>query len=188
MAAHALARELALAGYVTLVPHYLGTRKPDPKNGQKNARSYAVWERTVIDTVGLAARRADVDPKRIGVAGLSMGSWVALSVAARDRRVSAVVEYYGGWPAWEELNPARLPPVLILHGDLDRNVPVEEAHKLEQLLQAAGVSYEMQIYPGAGHGFRDADHDDALKRTIAFFDKHVKRAQRAEMRVARPRR
>jgi carboxymethylenebutenolidase len=186
--AHALARELTRAGYVTLVPHYFGTRKPDPKNGQKNARSYGVWERTVIDAVGFAARRSDVDPKRIGVVGLSMGSWVALSVAARDRRVSAVVEYFGGWPAWEELNPARLPPVLILHGDADNNVPVDEAHKLERLLQEASVAYEMQIYPGAGHGFRGADHDDALKRTIEFLNTHVRQADRAEERVSRRRR
>jgi carboxymethylenebutenolidase len=184
---HALARDLARAGYVALVPHYFGTLKPDPKNGRKNARSFGVWERTVSDTVALAARRTDVDPKRIGLVGLSLGSWVSLSVAARDRRVSAVVENFGGWPEWEELNPARLPPVLILHGDADRNVPVDEAHKLERMLQAAGVSYEIEIYPGAGHGFRGADHDDALKRTIEFLDTHVKRTPRALGRVARPR-
>ena len=77
-------------------------------------------------------RRPDVDRKRIGLASASLGSWVSVSVAARDRRVSAVVEYYGGLPEWEELDLTRLPPVLILHGDADRNVRVEEAYKLEQ--------------------------------------------------------
>jgi dipeptidyl aminopeptidase/acylaminoacyl peptidase len=42
----------------------------------------------------------------------------------------------------------------------------------------------MKIYPGAGHGFRGDDREDALKRTVAFFDTHVKRAPRA----AHPRR
>ncbi len=77
---HSLARKLAGAGYVALVPHYFGSHKPDRKNGQKNARSFSFWERTVSDTVGYAARRTDVDPKRIGLLGTSLGSWVALSV------------------------------------------------------------------------------------------------------------
>ena len=76
-----------------------------------------------------------------------------------------MVEYYGGLPEWEELDLTRLPPVLILHGDADRNVRVEEAYKLEQVLRASGVSYEMHIYAGAGHGFRGEDRDDAIKRT-----------------------
>ena len=87
-----------------------------------------------------------------------------------------MVEYYGGLPEWEELDLNRLPPVLILHGDADRNVRVEEAYKLEQALRASGVSYEMHIYAGAGHGFRGEDRDDAIKRTLDFFESHVKRA------------
>jgi carboxymethylenebutenolidase len=173
--AHSLARQLAQAGYVALVPQYFGRDKPDPKRGLKNARSFGVWERTVSDTVGFAAKRPDVDSKRIGLAGMSLGSWVALSVGARDRRASAVVEYYGGFPEWEELNPARLPPVLILHGDADTNVPVQQAYALEEHLKEAGVPYEMHIYKGAGHGFRGEDHADAIKRTVDFLDKHVKR-------------
>ncbi len=78
--AHSLARQLAQAGYVALVPHYFGRDKPDPKRGLKNARSFGVWERTVSNTVGFAAKRPDVDSKRIGLAGMSLGSWVALSV------------------------------------------------------------------------------------------------------------
>lgn len=172
--AHSLARLLAQSGYVGLVPHYFGRVKPDPKNAQKNTRSYAVWERTVSDTVGFAAKRPDVDPKRIGLLGLSLGSWVAISVGARDRRVAAVVEHFGGYPEWESLDPTRLPPVLILHGDADRVVPVQKAYLLEDILKEARVPYEMHIYAGADHGFRGADRDDSIKRTVEFFDKHVK--------------
>jgi carboxymethylenebutenolidase len=175
---HQAAREFARAGYVALVPHYFGRNLPDPKNGRKNARSHAVWTRTVIDTVSFAIRRDDVNPRQIGLVGFSNGSWVALSAAARDRRVSAVVENYGGYPGWDEINPARLPPVLILHGDADRVVPVNEADKLEAVLKEAGVPYEMHIYPGADHGFRGADREDALKRTLEFLATHVKRETR----------
>jgi carboxymethylenebutenolidase len=170
---HQAARDFARAGYVALVPHYFGRNLPDPKNGRKNARSHAIWARTVIDTVSFAVRRANVKPRQIGLVGFSNGSWVALSVAARDRRVSAVVENYGGYPGWDEINPARLPPVLILHGDADHVVPVNEADKLEAVLKDAGVSYEMHIYPGADHGFRGADREDALKRTLKFLAEHL---------------
>jgi carboxymethylenebutenolidase len=172
---HQAARELAQAGYVALVPHYFGRDLPDPKNGPKNARSHAIWTRRVLDTVSFAARRDNVNPRQIGLLGFSHGSWLALSVAARDRRVRAVVEYYGGYPGWDEIDPHRLPPVLILHGDADRVVPLTQADTLEAVLKDAGVPYDMHIYPGAGHGFRGADRADALKRTLEFFAIHVKR-------------
>jgi dienelactone hydrolase len=172
---HQAARELAQAGYVTLVPHYFGRNLPDRRNGRKNARSHAIWTRTVIDTISFATRHDNVNPRQIGVLGFSNGSWVALSVAARDRRVAAVVEYYGGYPGWDEIDPARLPPVLILHGDADRVVPVNQADQLEAVLREAGVPYDMHIYPRADHGFRGGDREDALKRSLEFFANHVKR-------------
>jgi dienelactone hydrolase len=172
---HEAARRLARAGYVAMVPHYFGRAVPDPKNARKNAQSFAVWERAVSDTVGFAMRRADVDPKRVGLLGFSLGSYVSIGVAARDRRVSAVVENYGGLPEHEDLNWSRLPPVLILHGDADKVVSVDSAHALDQVLDEANVFHEVKIYPGAGHGFRGDDHQDASRRTLEFFDKYVKR-------------
>jgi carboxymethylenebutenolidase len=172
---HEQARRLARAGYVALVPHYFGRAVPDQKNGRKNAQSFAVWVRTVSDTIGYAAHRANVDPKRIGLVGFSLGSYVSLAVAARDRRVSALVENFGGLPQHEALDWSRLPPVLILHGDADRIVSVEEAHKLDELLDQANVSHEVKIYQGAGHGFRGDDLADASKRTLEFLDRYVKR-------------
>jgi carboxymethylenebutenolidase len=112
-----------------------------------------------------------------------MGSWVSLSAAARDRRVGAVVENSGGLPLWEDFNPARLPPVLILHGDADRVVPVGEAHRLDRVLQEAGVPHEVHIYPGAGHSFVGPDAEDALARTLAFLDAHLKQSPRAARRA-----
>jgi carboxymethylenebutenolidase len=180
------ARRLAQFGYVALVPHYFGKNRPDRKNGRKNARSHQIWEQNVAATISFAAKRADVDPQRIGLLGSSLGSWVALGVAARDRRVAAVVENFGGWPEWEAINPTRLPPVLILHGDADDNVRVEEAYKLDRILQAAGVPHEIQIYPGAGHGFHGDDRADAWRRTLEFFDHYVKRAPAPAAAVVRP--
>jgi carboxymethylenebutenolidase len=172
---HEEARRLARAGYVALVPHYFGKAIPDKRNGLKNSRSCAVWVRSVAATIDYAARRPDVDPRRIGIVGFSLGSWVALSVAARDQRISAVVEHYGGVPEFDQQDWSRLPPVLILHGDADTNVRVTEAHKLDRLFTECDVRHDIHIYPGAGHGFQAADLADASRRTREFFDRYVKR-------------
>lgn len=174
---HEQARRLAREGYVALVPHYFGRAVPEKKDARKNARSFAAWVRTLSDAVSYAARRADVDAKRVGLLSFSLGSYVSLSLAARDRRISALVENYGGLPQHEILDWSRLPPVLILHGDADRIVNVDEAHRLKQVLDEAGVTYEIKIYEGAGHGFRGEDFEDATSRMLTFFDRYVKRGR-----------
>lgn len=71
-----------------------------------------------------------------------------------------------------------LPPTMIVHGDADKTVSVEEARTLEKLLQQHQRSYEMKIYAGQDHLFKSnrfgPDVRDAQDRTLAFFAKHLK--------------
>jgi dipeptidyl aminopeptidase/acylaminoacyl peptidase len=60
---------------------------------------------------------------------------------------------FGGMPKPLLALAQRMPPVLILHGDKDSVVPVEEAFELERLLQRLGSPYRKEIYSGQGHGF-----------------------------------
>jgi dipeptidyl aminopeptidase/acylaminoacyl peptidase len=43
-------------------------------------------------------------------------------------------------------------PVLLLHGEDDPLVPVEQARHMEAALRAHGDDVEAQYYPGADHG------------------------------------
>ena len=87
-------------------------------------------------------------------------------------RVKAVVEFFGGLP--EELQGVpRMPPVLILHGEDDRVVPVSEAVKLQQLLERTGTPYEIKLYPGAGHVLNGLQFMDAGRRAVQFLNKHL---------------
>ncbi|HEX2763061.1 MAG TPA: S9 family peptidase, partial [Allosphingosinicella sp.] len=64
-------------------------------------------------------------------------------------------------------------PVLIGHGELDSNVPVDQGKKLIAALAKQHVAVESVIYPKEGHGFeRSEDARDFLKRTEAFLARH----------------
>ena len=43
------------------------------------------------------------------------------------------------------------PPSLLIHGDLDRTVPVSQSIDLHQRLRAAGAQTDLRAYAGAGH-------------------------------------
>ena len=43
------------------------------------------------------------------------------------------------------------PPTLIIHGDSDQLVPVQQAHKIDAAFEAAGVTHKLIISPGTGH-------------------------------------
>jgi acetyl esterase/lipase len=47
---------------------------------------------------------------------------------------------------------AGLPPILTIHGDNDKLVPVSHARRLHEALQKAGATSELLVLPGAGHG------------------------------------
>jgi len=42
-------------------------------------------------------------------------------------------------------------PTMIIHGDKDEVVPVQQAYILEKALKAKGVQYKLVVVPGAGH-------------------------------------
>ncbi|RUO30545.1 hypothetical protein CWE12_04630 [Aliidiomarina sedimenti] len=54
-------------------------------------------------------------------------------------------------------------PVLILHGDQDDKVDVEQAHLLAAALDESGHEYELKIYPGQGHSLMRVSEDDIFE-------------------------
>ena len=64
---------------------------------------------------------------------------------------------------------AGLPPVLIVHSDVDDVVPYEQAERLARALTAAGVRVELVTFPGAAHGFFTPVERERLDATITAF-------------------
>jgi acetyl esterase/lipase len=64
-------------------------------------------------------------------------------------------------------------PTLLLQGDADILVPVEQANLLKDKLNSFGVQNQVIIYPGEQHGFTPATMEDSYKRIISFLQQHV---------------
>ena len=64
------------------------------------------------------------------------------------------------------------PPTLIIHGDADFLVPIQQAKLMIEALESDGVEAELIVRPGAGHGW--AKISDDLELFADWFDKHLK--------------
>lgn len=165
---------LAAQGFSVYVLHYFdrtGTEKVSDK--ATIIRNSPAWLKTLWDSLNFVEKQAQVDPERIGLLGFSLGAYLSLTFAAFDSRIKAVVEFFGGFP--REVRPfmRRLCPVLILHGEADKTVPVQEAYDLKELLEKKKIAYEMQIYPDAGHGFSGEVWRDAGLRSLRFLQTYL---------------
>jgi dipeptidyl aminopeptidase/acylaminoacyl peptidase len=78
---------------------------------------------------------------------------------------------------YEERSPISLvnqmrKPVLILQGDEDVAVPVSQSRAIHDALIAAGVSSELVVYEGEGHGLRRIDNIvDSYRRIEDFLER-----------------
>lgn len=140
----------------------------DPLQAQSARNPLAavrLW-RAALGEAKLAVRylgaRREVDAERLGAAGYSLGSFLAVALAAGEPRVKAVVVAAGGdLPSGTPLatvartvvDPTRAVrklaprPLLMVHGRDDRTVRPDQA---ERLYAAAGEPKELRWY-AAGH-------------------------------------
>lgn len=66
-------------------------------------------------------------------------------------------------------------PVMTLHGDKDRVVPVEQAELIDAGYRKLGLESELHIIECAGHGGREFSDSKRFKLVKEFFDRHIKR-------------
>jgi carboxymethylenebutenolidase len=161
------ATSLAARGFETFVVHYFDATGSLYATGGSERRNFARWVTTLSDAVTYASREPAVDSSRIGVMGVSLGAFLAVGVAAEDRRIGAIVGIGGGLEPFLAGRVTRLPPALILHGDHDRVVPISEAYALALYLSSHDLPFELRIYPGEGHQL-DSSEADALARSTEF--------------------
>jgi acetyl esterase/lipase len=63
-------------------------------------------------------------------------------------------------------------PALIIHGDADELVPIQQAEIMVEKLKSANVPAKLSVRQGAGHGWPDSKKDSA--EVIEWFEMHLK--------------
>ena len=165
---------LAAQGFAVYLLHYFDRTGTESADKPTILRNFPLWMKTLWDAISFIETQPQADGKRIALLGFSLGAYLSLANSPIDHRVQAVVEFFGGMPKEIHLFMRRLCPVLILHGEADATVPVDEAYQLQKLLEKKGIPYEMKIYPGAGHGFEDQTiWRDAGLRSLQFLQKYL---------------
>jgi carboxymethylenebutenolidase len=115
----------------------------------------------------------------IGVVGFCLGGGYTWEAAVGVPEVLAAVPYYGPCAVIDELAESQA-AILAIYGETDSRV-TSQAEEVRAALEARGLPYEVQIYPGAGHAFfNDTGQNynaeaaaDAFARTVAWFDEYL---------------
>ncbi|MBI4605447.1 MAG: alpha/beta hydrolase [Planctomycetes bacterium] len=63
-------------------------------------------------------------------------------------------------------------PALVIHGDADKLVPIQQAELMVEKLKGAGVAAKLVVRPGAVHGWPEMGKDLAL--FADWFDEHLR--------------
>jgi len=140
------------------------------------SQRYTAWAKQVDDVADYLVKQKDSNGK-VALIGFSNGGILATGASTLDAKINAAVIYYGTDP-WPLNAPAtRFPPLLILHGDADQVIPVENGKQLAAEAKLLGAKVDLVIYPGEMHGFgadtTKKNGADALSRTIAFLKKEL---------------
>jgi dipeptidyl aminopeptidase/acylaminoacyl peptidase len=123
---------------------------------------------------------------KTAVIGAGISHWGAMVMASDLPDVQRALA--GGAP-WDGAGPhsydCRSPlsfasrvttPVLILHGQEDARVPVEQAIGFHRALREQNVQAQLVVYPREGHLIAERAHQiDILRRTRAWFDMWIGR-------------
>jgi dipeptidyl-peptidase 4 len=180
--AYAMNQWLASQGYVVLSVNYRSgvgygkSFRAAPNTGQRGNAEY----QDVVAGAKYLQGRADVDPKRVGIWGLSYGGLLTSQALARNSDIFvAGVDFAGVHLYTNQLDPENVAykssaisaidtwksPVLLVHGDDDRNVAFTQTSGLVQLLRARNVYHEVIVFP-------DDVHESLIhKRWLYTFDR-----------------
>ncbi|MEK6612181.1 MAG: prolyl oligopeptidase family serine peptidase [Gemmatimonadota bacterium] len=203
--AYAFNQHLASKGYVVLAVNYrsgIGYGLEFREALNYGATGGSEYQDVMAAGLYLAGR-PDVDPKKIALWGGSYGGYLtAMGLSRASDLFAAGVDFHGvhdwnvGIATFQaSYNPLENPertrlafnsspmstvngwrsPVLVIHGDDDRNVRFVETVTLVEALRARNVEVEQLVFPDEIHGFLRWDRwVEAYKASAEFLDRRLR--------------
>jgi dienelactone hydrolase len=145
-----------------------GNRPTDTAAKRKETgRLYQDRERMRRLIVGGLQEARKASDKKAVVMGYCFGGAATLELArfGKAEGIAGYASFHGGLETPEgQAYPSDTPPILIAHGGADTSVTMDDVAALAKKLESAGVSYEIQVYSGAPHGFTEFSSDRYQKR------------------------
>lgn len=187
-----VARRWAVQGYAAVAPDLL-SREGGTQSITDPARIPALLtgggaepQRHVDDFTALAAWLAtqpSVDGAKLGMTGFCFGGGVTWRVATQMPELKAAAPYYGPPPPLADVPNIRA-AVLGVYSDDPDDFANEGRDELVAALAAAGVTFQINVYPGTQHAFHndtgarwnEAQALAAWRDTVAWFERYVKGA------------
>lgn len=151
---------LAEMGYDAFALDMYGAGTPAGTVDERRAATGALYQdrarmRALI-AAGVEQARAQSEAEGMVVTGYCFGGAVTLEMARSDMagQAAGYASFHGGLSTPEDQGwSGDEPPLLVLHGGADSSVTMADVATLVEELEAAGNTYEMQIYSGAPHAF-----------------------------------
>ena len=149
-----LCDQLAENGVIAIAPDLHGKKFEDPDAARK-ATSELTKEQVKTDldaTADYALTRIPSCNGTLAVCGFCWGGGVTFAYANENPKLKAAYSFYGTAPDSAESVKNIACPVYGFYAENDERVDAT-IPKAEELMKAAGKTYEPVIYKGAGHGF-----------------------------------
>ena len=189
--AYAYNQWLAAQGYIVLSINYrrgIGYGRAFQNAPNAQALGNSEYQDVVAGAMYLRTRD-DVDASRLGIWGLSYGGLLTAQALARNSDLFvAGVDYAGVHLYGSSVDTAALSfkssavgsidkwksPVLLVHGDDDRNVDFAQTVGLVQLLRARNIYHELTVIPDDTHeSMLHKNWVDTWERTDLFLKRFV---------------
>ena len=164
------ARELAEHGYAALAIDMYGDKKVTTHSDQAYQSMMQTFEDpdTIVDRATAAlntlAAQDEVNAEKLAAIGFCYGGKVVLDLARANAPLKAVTTFHGTLTAKAPAQEGQVQAeILVLHGELDSMVTLDDVASFREEMHAANVEHEVIVFEDAKHGFSNPLADERAK-------------------------